>query len=214
VAERFIKEESLSRTAGVIASHWRLFRSFRVFLILFPLTLATIVLSSAAPSIFRWYSGNFASGAPGFLLTGLTLITALAILFRISAWALFELTAMWSSQKLHADMVRGLARTRTTFFDENPSGRLINRLIRDYEEVRGTTIVFVGDIFNATIELIGIAVVVSLASPWASLLMLPLLGGFAYVQFYRSAMLMHSRNFVAIATGRVMGRKKRPDRGP
>jgi ABC-type multidrug transport system fused ATPase/permease subunit len=207
MTERFIKEESLSKTSSIVAIHWRLFRSFPTFLALFPLTLATIVLSSAAPSIFRWYSGNFASGAPAYMLTGLVLITGLAILFRIAAWAMFELSAMWSSQKLHADMVRGLARTRTTFFDENPSGRLINRLIRDYDEVRNTTIVFVGDLFNATIELLSIAVIVALASPWASLLMLPLLAGFAYVQFYRSAMLMHARNFVAITTGQVMGRK-------
>src|SRR6185295_13553383 len=93
------------------------------------------------------------------------------------------------------------------FFDENPSGRLINRLIRDFDELRSTTIVFVGDLFNATIEILSIAAIAALASAWSAVLILPLLAGFAYVQFYRSAMLDHARGFAAIATSQVMGRK-------
>lgn len=206
-SSRFIKDEAIPTRSGLLALNWRLFGSLRLFLALLPLSIATILLSSAAPSVFRWYSGSFASGEVGFTLVGLVTITALAIVLRIAAWAFFEISGMWSSQRLHQDMVRGLARTRTTFFDENPSGRLINRLIRDFDEVRSTAIIFVGDFFNASIEVLSIGVVAAFASPWAALLMLPLLGGFAYAQYFRSEMLNHARALGVIATSQVLSRK-------
>src|SRR5688572_17576042 len=171
----FIKEESVGKGSGLVALNWRLFRSFPIFIRLLPLTMIAIVLSSAAPSLFRWYSANFSNSAspvriPGtaidltFTLMGLVVLTLSAIVCRVGAWALFEISGMWSSQRIHGAMVRGLSRTRTTFFDENPSGRLINRLVRDFDEVRSTAIIFVGDLFNAGIEIVSIAVVASFAS--------------------------------------------------
>jgi ATP-binding cassette, subfamily C (CFTR/MRP), member 1 len=205
----FVKKESVAQDSGLVALNWRLFRSFPIFLGLLPLTVIAIVLSSAAPSVFRWYSANFANATSPlrFTLAGLVLITLLAIVFRVAAWALFEISGMWSTQRIHADMVRGLSLTRTTFFDENPSGRIINRLIRDFDEVRSTAIIFVGDFFNAAIEVLSIAVVASLASPWAGIIMLPLLATFSYIQAHRSEMLAHARSLSAIATSQVMGRK-------
>jgi ATP-binding cassette, subfamily C (CFTR/MRP), member 1 len=207
MADSFIKEEALSKTSGLLALNWRMFRSFPLFLRLLPLTLIAIVCSSATPSVFRWYSGNFANTSPGFTLRGLVLVTLLGVGLRIAAWALFEISGMWSSQRIHAAMVQAMARTRTTFFDENPSGRLINRLVRDFDEVRSTAIIFVGDTCNATVEILSIAVVAWFASPWAAILILPLLGAFSYVQYHRSGMLDHSRGLSAIATSHVMSRK-------
>lgn len=203
----FIKDETVPTARGLLALNRRLFGSLRLFVAVLPMSIAAILLSSAAPSVFRWYSGAFAAGGVGFTLSGLVAITTLAIVLRIVAWALFEISGMWSSQRLHEDMVRGLARTRTTFFDENPSGRLINRLVRDFDEVRSTAIIFVGDFFNASVEVLSIGAVAAVASPWAALLMLPLLGGFAYAQHFRSEMLNHARSLGVIATSQVLSRK-------
>jgi ABC-type multidrug transport system fused ATPase/permease subunit len=214
----FIKEESAAKGVGLLSLNWRMFRSFPLFLRLLPLAAIAIVLSSTAPSVFRWYSANFSNRTSqarlpfvdfdlAFTLKGLVLLTAAAIAFRVAAWALFEISGMWSSQRIHAAMVKGLSFTRTTFFDENPSARLINRLIRDFDEVRSSAIIFVGDLFNVSIEIASIAVVASFANPWAGLLVIPMLSLFAYVQFHRSRMLDHARTLSAIATGHVLARK-------
>jgi ABC-type multidrug transport system fused ATPase/permease subunit len=184
-----------------------MFRSFPVFLMLLPLTTATIIAASVSPMVFRWYSGQLSSGTAEFTLNILIWITVFSIALRIAAWALFEVSGMWSSQRIHAEMVRGMSRTRTTFFDENPSGRLINRLVRDYDELRLNAIVFVGDFFNSLVEVLSVAVVAALANPWAALLMVPLLLIFGWVQWNRSAMIDHSRSLTAIATSHVMSRK-------
>jgi ABC-type multidrug transport system fused ATPase/permease subunit len=214
----FISKEAVSHSTGLVQLNLRMFRSFPLFLRLLPVTLLTIVLSSVAPSVFRWYSGHFADNSlpvrvPGvgaelnFTIAGLVILTALAIALRIAAWALFEISGMWSSQHIHAGMVTGMARTRTTFFDENPSGRLINRLVRDFDELRSTAIIFVGDTLNCVVEILSVVVIASFASPWAALLVLPLLAAFSYVQYHRADMLDHARAFAAIATSKVLGRK-------
>jgi len=203
----FVKDESMLRPSGLFALNWRMFRSFPVFLMLLPLSIATIIASSTAPLLFRWYSGQLSAGAADFTLNGLILIAAMAAILRIAAWALFEISGMWSSQHIHAEMVRGLAETRTTFFDENPSGRLINRLARDYDELRFSAIIFVSDFLNSLVEVLSVAVIAAMASPWAALLMAPLLLIFTYAQWNRSAMIDHSRSMTAIATSHVMGRK-------
>jgi ATP-binding cassette subfamily C (CFTR/MRP) protein 1 len=203
----FVKDESMLRPSGLFALNWRMFRSFPVFLMLLPLSIATIIASSTAPLLFRWYSGQLSAGATDFTLNGLILIAAMAAILRIAAWALFEISGMWSSQHIHAKMVRGLAETRTTFFDENPSGRLINRLARDYDELRFSAIIFVSDFLNSLVEVLSVAVIAAMASPWAALLMAPLLLIFTYAQWNRSAMIDHSRSMTAIATSHVMGRK-------
>ncbi len=221
----FVSEEkssARSRHQGVLRLNLRLFADLPIFLRILPLSLLTIVLASVAPSFFRWYSGKFAAGEgefrlpPGldrlaselpFSLTGVGVILGLAIFFRIAAWALFETSGMWATLGIHGRMVRALGRTRTTFFDENPSGRLINRLIRDYDEVRSTAVIFVGDFLNAMVEIFAVAGVAYLASPLAATLILPLLVLFFYIQYHRSGMIDHSRTFSAVGTSQVIARQ-------
>lgn len=220
----FVKAESLTRAdregrgQGAPALYFRLFGSLRLFLTLLPLTLLLILLASAAPSFFRWYAGEFASGAGSrwvkelgfdlrFTVTGVGIVTSAAIGTRIFAWILFEVTGMWSSQGIHRRMMSSMSGTRTTFFDENPSGRLINRLVRDYDELRSTAIIFVGDSLNAMIEVLSVSVLAFFANPVAGALVFPLFGIFFYIQYQRSGMLDHARNFSAVSTSHVLSRK-------
>lgn len=216
----FIKAESQGSAGGQWALNLRLFGSLALFKKLIPLSFVSIVLASATPSVFRWYSGRLASTLPPHSITwgplsftvtatleGLAWVAGFGIFFRVLAWAAFEISGMWASKDLHRRMVESLSRTRTTFYDENPSGRLINRLIRDYDELRTHAIIFVGDMLNALVEVFSIVVVAALASPWALLAIIPLLATFAYLQSQRAILLDHARGLSAIATSQVMGRK-------
>ncbi len=213
----FVKEESIARDIGILALNRRLFGELSLFWKFFPLTLTTVIAASATPSVFRWYTGNFSNHSPpihapvlgsiSFYLGGLILITLMAVAFRILSWALFEVTGMWAAQSIHRSMVSSLSRTRTTYFDEHPSARLINRLIRDFDEVRSTAIIFVGDFFNASIEVLSIAVVAYFAHPVAALLAVPLLVAFGLLQHARSSLLDHSRSITSRETSRMIARE-------
>lgn len=206
----FIKEEKLSQAAqkgGLFKLYFRLFNDLELFKKVLPLTLVVVIAASIIPSFYRWYSGALANGESQFTLTGLVAVTLGAILLRIAAWALFEVTGMWSSNQIHHRMVEAMAKTRTTFFDENPSSRLINRLVRDFDEVRSTSIIFAGDLVNASIEILSVAGIAAFANPLLALLIFPLVVIISYIQKQRSLMLEYSRGLSAIATGKVIGRK-------
>ena len=208
MAEAFIKEEKRTHTLeGSLKLNLRLFKSLPLFRKLFPISITLIVLSSAAPSVVRWYSGKFASGEASFSIADLIWLVILAIFFRITAWMSFEMSGMWSAQIVHSQMIRALSNTRTTYFDENPSGRLINRLVIDFDEVRMTAIIFAGDLFNAIVEIFSVAVVGMFASPFVFLLVAPLLFTFFYIHHFRSAMLSHARRLSAVATSHVLARQ-------
>src|SRR5580765_8488186 len=81
----FVKDESMLRPSGLFSLNWRMFRSFPVFLMLLPLSIATIIASSTAPLLFRWYSGQLSAGAADFTLNELIPIAALAAILRIAA---------------------------------------------------------------------------------------------------------------------------------
>jgi ABC-type multidrug transport system fused ATPase/permease subunit len=204
---KFVRDEELKAGITGLQSYRRLLASLPLFLKLLPLSLVLIVLGSISPSVYRWYAGLLAEGSSRATVGGLALLAGLAALSRILAWACFEISGIWSAQAIHARMSLGLARTRTTFFDENPSGRLINRLVRDYDEVRSTAIIFVGDVLHASTELLSVAILAWFVSPWAAVMVFPLLGLFAWMQWQRSGMLAHSRGLSAMAVSRVLDRK-------
>jgi ATP-binding cassette subfamily C (CFTR/MRP) protein 1 len=202
-----LEEKNRAAFETSLGLNFRLYHSLSLFRKMLPLSIALIFLSSAAPSIVRWYSGKFASGADHYTIATLWWIVGASIVFRIGAWMCFEMSGMWSAQDIHSDMVQALSHTRTTYFDENPSGRLINRLMRDFDEVRGTAIIFAGDLFNAIIEILSIAVVAAFANPFAGILIIPLFFFFSYIQYYRSSMLSHARRLSAVATSQVIARE-------
>lgn len=138
------------------------------------------------------------------LLVGLVLI---AVIVRIVGWALFEVTGQWSARSIHRNMVSSLARVRTTFFDENPSGRLINRLVKDYDNVRVMGVIRVGDTFNSIIEVVAAASMLIFAKMSALLLVLPVIGGVFYIQQQVSLMLHRCGTQRSIRFGEVLHRE-------
>ena len=220
----FVTEEKLGGNWGALALNKRLFLSLPLFLKCLPLSLFLIASSSIFPSFFRWYAGSWVSETVignqinirtipylNFMIPlsayGLAFIGVLSAMLRIGAWISFEITGIWAAQRIHGQMVQGLSGTRTTYFDENPSGRLINRLVRDYDEVRSTAIIFVGDVLNASIEIVSVAVLAWMANPWAMVLIFPLLFSLFYFQKERASLVGHARNLSAVAVSKVYDRK-------
>ena len=215
--ERFVRVEAAGGHPWSLRPIVRLLASLPLFLRLLPLCLALMLGASSAPSLFRWYAGELTQasarfrlpvlGMVGFTLRGLVALAVAAVFLRISAWACFELSAIWSLQRVYAKMVRALSRTRTTFYDENPSGRLINRLVRDFEQLRLFGVAVLGETLNALIEIASVGVLSAFAHPAAPLLIVPLLAGFYYIHSQRAPMVDHARSLAAAWTGRVLDRK-------
>jgi ABC-type multidrug transport system fused ATPase/permease subunit len=104
-------------------------------------------------------------------------------------------------------MVAGLQGVRTTYFDENPSGRLINRMVNDYESLRSSCIVRMGDSMQALLEVLSVAIMVLFAHPLGALLIVPAVAFFLYIQWGVAPMLQRLSTVRSIRLGEVIHRE-------
>jgi len=134
-------------------------------------------------------------------------LTLFAMACRVGAWTLFELSGQWSTQKIQADMMKSISGVRTTFFDENPSGRLINRLLGDYGMLRLEGVMSIGDTTNGLAEVLCVGLLIMVASPVAGLLIIPVVLLYVLLQAQLAPMMSHAREIRAVKIGEALHRE-------
>ena len=187
-------------------------------------TLLFMIFAAATPPYFLWLVGEMVScygaascsvqhdilGAeiivPATLST-LVMITIAAMFCRVAAWAAFELAGQWSTQTIQSDMMFSISEVRTTFFDSNPSGRLINRLVGDYGVLRLEGVMSIGDTVNGLIEVFCVGVLIMLANPVAGMLILPVVLLYVLLQSQLAPMMSHAREIRAVKIGEALHRE-------
>jgi ABC-type multidrug transport system fused ATPase/permease subunit len=200
----------------------RYFRSVPLFRWAIVPTAALAICSIGGQQIFMWLAGILAECSSrkscdsqeflhGITLTpSLNLLARLAVLvvfLRLVQWTLFETGGQLGSSGLFRRLVRGVGRVRTTFFDEYPSGKIINRLVKDSDSLRLFGPIRIGDSVNAIVELLVVAVLISYASKTAALVALPTLLFFLYVQKNVAPMLQHIMVLRTARFGEVLHRE-------
>ncbi len=187
-------------------------------------TMLAIFLAAAIPPYFLWFVGELlACGGsdacqithslfgmdvviPATLST-LVVLTIFAMLCRVGAWTLFELSGQWSTQQIQADMMKSISGVRTTFFDENPSGRLINRLLGDYGMLRLEGVMSIGDTANGLAEVLCVGLLIMIADPIAGLLIVPVVLLYVALQTQLAPMMSHAREIRAVKIGEALHRE-------
>ncbi len=187
-------------------------------------TLLVIIFAAAIPPYFLWLVGELiACGSdaacevrhsvlgwdlvvPATLNT-LFVLTLFAMVSRVAAWTLFELSGQWSTQQIQADMMKSISGVRTTFFDQNPSGRLINRLLGDYGMLRLEGVMSIGDTTNGLAEVLCVGLLIMVASPVAGLLIVPVVLLYVALQAQLAPMMSHAREIRAVKIGDALHRE-------
>jgi ABC-type multidrug transport system fused ATPase/permease subunit len=179
-------------------------------------------LSAIGSQVFLWLCGKLAecssanNCAPQALVGGLTVtpsililvvLALLLIVIRILQWVIFESGGQLASQKFFEKMVRSVGGVRTTFFDEYPSGKVINRFVKDADALRVYGPIRIGDTIGSVVELMSVAIVISFASPIAALIALPTFLFFVYVQRNIAPMLQHVMVLRSARFGEVLHRE-------
>lgn len=220
--DSFTSRETSHTTSGSFALLWRYLREVPFLLwALLPNCVLAVILG-AGYQLFIWCSGKLAECSSmgscaelpiclGFSITpGFAWLAALSvtlIVLRIVQWNLFEALGQLSARGLLRKMIRGIGRVRTTFFDEYPSGKIINRLVKDTDSLRVYGPIRIGDTLSSLAELIIVAVVISFASPIAALVSIPTFLLFVYVQRNLAPMLQHIMVLRSARFGEVLHRE-------
>lgn len=217
-AEEVSAEQNNIKTLARFASNLTLLRK-----ILVP-TLLVIFFAAAIPPYFLWFVGQMVScvSATGCevthelgsfsivlpaTLSTLVVLVILAMFCRVGAWTLFELSGQWSTQAIQADMMKAVSGVRTTFFDENPSGRLINRLLGDYGMLRLEGVMSMGDTTNGLAEVLCVGVLIMVANPVAGMLIVPVVMLYVALQSQLAPMMSHARELRAVKIGEALHRE-------
>jgi ABC-type multidrug transport system fused ATPase/permease subunit len=158
---------------------------------------ALVILSplhTISPHIYNWYLAEFASckapnckiavstpwgtsDLPGTLGL-LCAFMVLALLMRALFWAVFEIKASELMQQFFQQVVERLRHVRATWFDEHPSGKLINRLFGDFGSLQRRFIFSLSDGQVCYYELLVGIVMVVWINPWGAV---PIMGLWAAV---------------------------------
>ncbi|MFT4714051.1 MAG: ATP-binding cassette subfamily C (CFTR/MRP) protein 1 [Candidatus Azotimanducaceae bacterium] len=220
----FVSEEELSAEQNNIKTLARFVSSLGLLRKIFFPTLVIILFAAASPPYFLWFVGEILSCAgsevcvishelfgwevllPGTLWT-LVQIVLFAMFCRVSAWMMFELSGQWSTQQIQADMMKSISGVRTTFFDENPSGRLLNRLIGDYNVLRLDGVMSVGDTVNGLAEVLCVGLLIMVAHPVAGMLIIPVVLMYVVLQMQLAPMMSHAREIRAVKIGEALHRE-------
>ncbi|WKZ56745.1 MAG: ATP-binding cassette domain-containing protein [Bdellovibrionota bacterium] len=220
--ESFTTEEKEGGVRGSIPLLWRYARSLPRFQLLLFLAVLCSLLGTIGFNIFVWASGKYAECKPMLPCTaqvtsldweveltifGIAALALIVVSVRVVGWIFCEVGGQWCALTLHRTLVHAVGTTRTTFFDEFPSGKLINRLVRDFDNLRVMAPIRIGDTLNALIELVVIAAVVYLAHPFAALAVLPTLAMFMYIQMNVAPMMQRCLTLRSVRLGEVLHRE-------
>jgi ATP-binding cassette subfamily C (CFTR/MRP) protein 1 len=220
--ETFTSTETSRNTSGSFGLLWR-YLCHVPFLLwaLIPNCIFAIVLGTGY-QFFIWLSGKLAECSsergcqetrviadfhviPNFTL--LATLVVILIVIRIVQWNFFEAVGQLATRDLIRRTIHGVGRVRTTFFDEYPSGKIINRLVRDTDSLRVYGPIRIGDTVSSIAELLVVAVVISFASPLAALIAVPTFLLFVYVQRNVAPMLQHIMVLRSARFGEVLHRE-------
>lgn len=224
---QFVTNERVSEfqnnTGTVFRFFWNL-KLLRIFFI-WPTLLSTI-LYSLLPQYTLWYLGklvNFLQN-PGdasivheifsyqfivpLSINFLWILFVVMLIARLGSSVNFGLSSQWSTLYIHADMMQSITKVRTTFFDENPSGRLLNRLLGDFHTVRIDGVWTLKTFLSCLlVEVPCVAVLVCIIAPLPSLLIIPLVFLYAAIQLQIAPMMSRARELKSIEDGKTLHRE-------
>lgn len=197
VAQRgFIAEEKRG-TGGIgVGFYTRYLSSIQGILWMAPILLFLIITENFFANGFRWLvslwvekcSGAACAGAGGIEsqlrmffansspqrgLSALMFFILFAVFYRALTWTVVTGFLARGGRALHDRVVENLSNVPVTFYDENPTGRIVRRFSGDYANLLVQIPNYINDIFGCIAEILWIFVLVGFNSPAACLSCVP-----------------------------------------
>ncbi|NBO37896.1 ATP-binding cassette domain-containing protein [bacterium] len=192
----FVAEEKRSTGALGVGFYSRYLRSMRSMAWMGPLLLLLIISENFFANGFRWLVSLWVEGCSGNLclegkpfeipvrrylaelspqrsLSVLVWFVLFAVFFRAFTWTFVTGFLARGGRSLHDEVVENLSHVPVTFYDENPTGRIVRRFSGDYANLLVEIPNYINDIFGCIAEIIWIFVLVALQAPLACLACLP-----------------------------------------
>jgi ABC-type multidrug transport system fused ATPase/permease subunit len=130
-----------------------------------------------------------------------------ATILRFTGFAIWEVGGQFAAMRLFDTIIEHLRQVRTTFFDEFPSGKIVNRVVRDFDRLKLHGAIRIGDTFYALVELVALAAIQGFANPWVLFLVAPSLAALLYLQQQVSPLIQRAAILRSARFGEVLHRQ-------
>jgi ABC-type multidrug transport system fused ATPase/permease subunit len=107
-----------------------------------------------------------------------------APMFVIVRSFLVALCGLGAAKKFHEQMLHSAMRAPVSFFDTTPIGRILNRFTKDIADVDQMVPPVLMQFTDLAFSVLGVLVVISLATPWFLVPLVPLAYFYKYIQRY------------------------------
>lgn len=204
IKTKFVKSEQRNIGGIGFSGSWNYIKSMQGFIILWPIIVFLLLIANLSEPLFRYIVSIWIDGCASSLCQNSTFIGQvrqyfsviadhkfIAFLFAFSGYATIIITLNWfvfivfftnGARHLHSKMIRSFLNVRISFFDENPSGRLIRRFSGDYAQILDEIPNLFTDIANGIAAIIIVLVIVAYQAPIAILVVVPCTLFYLYVQ--------------------------------
>jgi ATP-binding cassette subfamily C (CFTR/MRP) protein 1 len=115
----------------------------------------------------------FANSSPQRGLSALMFFILFAVFYRALTWTVVTGFLARGGRAMHDRVVENLSNVPVTFYDENPTGRIVRRFSGDYANLLVQIPNYINDIFGCIAEILWIFVLVGFNSPAACLSCIP-----------------------------------------
>lgn len=203
--EHFLKREQRNQGKIGLGVYFRYLKAMKGLYYVLPVAFFLLTLTTLADSGFRYLVSIWVDGCKENLCRGDSFLALIrnffyvshsysialfffsfcffAILLRAINWILLIGFLTNGARNLHSQMVESFSHVRVTFFDENPTGRLIRRFSGDYSQIKDDIPNIFTDILSSVFDLIVISLFIIFQAPIASISVLPC--GFLYYRIQR-----------------------------
>ncbi len=192
----FIAREEVAQGGMGLSFYARYLSSMRSIAFMGPLLLILIIAENFFANGFRWVvslwvegcSGvacttgaalerpvreHFALSSPQRSLATLFFFVVIAIVFRAMTWTFVTAFFARGGRTMHDDVVHSLSKVPVSFFDQNPTGRIVRRFSGDYSSLLIDIPNYVNDVFGCIAEIVWIFILVAFQAPLASVSTVP-----------------------------------------
>ncbi|KAK9813623.1 hypothetical protein WJX73_000516 [Symbiochloris irregularis] len=187
---RLIEEEERALGRVDRALYWQYFKSWGPIMLLPALVFLAQLCSQIFTVAQNWWLSQWANKASRsgadvdtkhyltiYLYMGLGCIVG-EVLFAF----IMALGSVRAAKRLHQNLLRGLLRLPMSFFDSQPTGRLMNRFTKDTQAVDLTLATVISDVINCMSSTLASLTLSSIVSPLAVLAFVPVAWGFEQIR--------------------------------
>lgn len=200
---QIIAQEHVGTGGMGLSFYARYLSSMRNILWVGPLLLILIVAENFFANGFRWLVSLWVEGCPNEIcqqgvlfessvrlhfvnvsqqrgLATLFFFVVVAIVFRAVTWTFVTSFFARGGRSMHDDVVDSLSNVPVSFYDQNPTGRIVRRFSGDYSSLLIDIPNYVNDVFGCIAEIVWIFILVAFQAPLACVSTLPC--AFVYVR--------------------------------